>query len=240
MRIFLLVLLALLAIYVVGQILRTQQYIRIGRQMAEEAIPFSRNNPEAELRILIAGDSTGVGTGASSPETSLAGLIGKKYPEAEIMNIAVNGSKVSDLISQLEAVDQHFDIVSLHIGGNDNVRFTSYDQLKTEIAKALELASSKADHVLLTTTGNVGTVGLFPAPTRWIFEIRTRKIRSLFMEQVQLAKGDVRYTDLFRERAQDPFAQDPKKYYAQDYFHPSDAGYADWFSFISKELDTFF
>ena len=43
------------------------------------------------------------------------------------------------------------------------------------------------------------------------------------------------YVDLYRERADDPFAQDPQRLIAADHLHPSDAGYAVWFDEIERQ-----
>ncbi|MEK7105659.1 MAG: GDSL-type esterase/lipase family protein [Patescibacteria group bacterium] len=234
-----LLIVAALIVYIVVQVLRTQHYIKIGEALAATTVPFSRATESPSMRILIVGDSTAVGVGTSGPSTSIAGLVGTRYPKAEITNFGVSGAKVKDLIKQLETVEGTYDLVMVHIGGNDIVRFTPLDELKIDIRTALDLAASHGKHVLVTTTGNIATVRLFPAPTRWIFRPRTLKVREIFMSAAAATNGDARYTDLFRERAQDPYATNPQKYYAADMFHPSDAGYADWFTLISKELDQF-
>lgn len=241
MRIILLVLVIAVVLFIVAQIVRTRHFIKVGENLVTETTPFAKSNSQAETRILMVGDSTAFGVGASSPEHSLAGLVAVKYPTAEIINVGVSGAKTGDALTQLEGIeDGSFDLVMLHIGGNDVVRFTSYKEFTNDLQELVALAERKGTHVLLTSTGNVGTVPLFPAGTRWIFGQRSQKVREIMMSLV--AEKDpttVRYTDLFRDRAIDPFALEPKKYYAADFFHPSDAGYADWFTFISAELDVF-
>ena len=212
----------------------TRQRITIGVGLAQSAIPFEREG--TGLKILVIGDSTVVGTGASSAEQSIAGLVGKTFPEATIVNQGVNGAKVNDLIDRLEELDDHFDLVMVHIGGNDILRFTDYGQLGLGIDKVLDLAKEKGDKVTLTTTGNMGTARLLPFGTRWIFEKRTRKVREIFKPMAE--KKGVFYVDLFREKPVDPFAQDPGKYYAADSFHPSDEGYADWYTIIEPRVQT--
>jgi lysophospholipase L1-like esterase len=236
-----LIVIILLLGYGLQQYWRTQKLIRIGVKLATDTVPYSRIQPDGQPRILIVGDSTGVGVGASSPQTSIAGLVGEKYPRAEIINVAVSGAKIADVPKQLATIpDKSFDIVMLHMGGNDVVRFTRYAKIETGLAEVLALAHAKGNYVLLTSTGNVGTVPLLPPLSRWIFERRTRRVRELCITSVAKSQASTtRFTDLFRERAQDPYAQNPDKYYAADKFHPSDAGYADWFTFISSELDNF-
>ena len=227
MKIVLLICLLLLAIFLYENYL-TRSRIAVGVRLANEAIPFERIG--TSRRILVIGDSTAVGTGAGENQYSLAGLVGKSYPDATIVNKGVNGAKTHELIGRLQDMDQHFDLVMIHIGGNDIVRFTNLAQLTEDIAEVLAIATEKGDVVTLTTTGNVGTARLLPFGTRWLFEKRTRQVREIFMKAAQ--ERNVVYNDLFREKDKDPFAKDPLKYYAEDIFHPSNIGYADWYAII--------
>ena len=236
MRILLVILLAF-ALYLAYEALRTQHYINVGTDLANKAVPYIQHPKNPTLRILMVGDSTGVGTGASSPKTSLAGLVGQRYPHADITNASVNGAKVHDVIKQLEGVPGNFDLLMIEIGGNDSVRNTDLTQLANDLQQVLTLANGKAKHILVTSTGNIGTVPLFPWFTRWIYQKRTLAVRAVFMKQIAAQTFDVRYTDLYRTADKDPYALDPKKYYGADSFHPSDAGYADWFTLISAQLD---
>lgn len=237
-RIFLIVL-GLLLLYIVIQAIRMEYFIHIGQKLAATAIPFSRTIPHAKQRILVVGDSTGVGTGASTNSRSLAGLVGNRYPEADILNASVNGAKTSDVLAQLNGVTGIFDLILIEIGGNDTVRFTNLEQLQKDLEEVLKRATAKSTRVLLTSTGNVGTAPLFPAPLRGLLTRRTLQVRDIFLKQVVLHSPTVRYTDLYRDADNDPFAKDPALHYAADSFHPSDAGYQDWFTLMSKELDHF-
>lgn len=231
--------LSFIFLYVAFERRRVLYLISVGERIAKTAIPFSRHLPQASMRIAIVGDSTGVGAGTSAPQYSLAGLLGAKYPQAEVINMAAISARTWQVIEQIKQLSGSFDLILINVGGNDNVHFTGYRQLESAIRHVLQLAVSQASHVLLTTPGNVGTVPLLPWAIRWIFTIRSRFIRLIFIAAVEATNGDVRFVDLYRDASYDPFALDPKKYYAQDLFHPSDAGYADWFSFISKQLDSF-
>ena len=43
------------------------------------------------------------------------------------------------------------------------------------------------------------------------------------------------YVNLYKRRADDPFAQDPKGMNARDGLHPSDAGYRLWHSELNRQ-----
>jgi len=235
MKILIGILLVLL-LFVAYQTFNTRRLISVGIGLADRVVPFSREYTDARARILVIGDSTAVGTGAETPEVSLAGLAGGYFPDAELINRGVNGAKAHELISRLESLKgYHFDLIMIHIGGNDIVRFTDLNELALSIATVLDLTTALADNVTLTTTGNMATARLLPYGTRWRYEKRTRQVRDIFKGAAQAR--NVYYVDLFREKPVDPFAQDPDKYYASDEFHPSGAGYADWFTIISKSLE---
>ncbi len=54
---------------------------------------------------------------------------------------------------------------------------------------------------------------------------------------VEKYNGD--YIQLFVERETDPFVLEPEKYLAEDVFHPSSLGYAEWFSKIELVVDKY-
>ena len=229
----LIVCLSLLAVALNGFI-RTRHLIAVGTNLAHKAIRYEQSGRSP--RILIIGDSTAVGTGASESKKSLAGLVGQHYPTALIRNHGVNGAKVSQAIRQLEREpEKNWDIVILHIGGNDTVRFTNLSRLRADFHELLKRAKKHGHEVVHVSTGSLGTAQLLPWGSRWMFTLRTRQTRAIFLEEAQ--KLGIHTVDLFREKADDPFAQDAKTYYAADLFHPSDAGYADWFSRIQPVLD---
>jgi lysophospholipase L1-like esterase len=232
---YLFLILIVIAVIVLVETMMTRRLINIGVGLADAAVPFQRELPDAEMKILMIGDSTCVGTGADTADSSLAGLVGKTYPKASITNLGVNGAKTHELIPRLEKLKgQRFDLIMLHIGGNDSVRRTDLQELEVSIKKVLELSNGLSDHVVLTSTGNLATARLLPFGTRWIFERQTLKVREIFKREAE--RVGMIYNDIFREKALDPFAIDPDKYYASDSFHPSTIGYADWFTIIKKGL----
>lgn len=63
---------------------------------------FEANPPHATARLLVVGDSTAVGTGATSPAASIAGLIARRHPDVAIDNRAHNGVRFADVLRQLD------------------------------------------------------------------------------------------------------------------------------------------
>ncbi len=230
-KIGLFVLVIILAI-VIYDVIQTTRLIRIGVQQTNTTQAFERRLNTPEYRFLIIGDSSAVGVGASPQEGSIAGRLAADFPTADIHSLAVSGSKVTDAIQQLESLPEteRYDLILIQIGGNDIVRSTPYAELKRNLPQVFELANAHSKNVVQLTSGNVGTSKLLPFGTRWYFTLRTKAVRKIFMSIA--ADQHVHYIDLFRSRARDPYAQDPKTYYSPDFFHPSAEGYGDWYSFV--------
>lgn len=215
---------------------QTRRLINIGIDIRDNTTAYTREI-DSPTHILIIGDSSGFGTGASIPEESVAGRLGADINSAHITNLSVNGAKTKELIPRLKNLgNTKFSLILIQIGGNDIVRATNLSELDTSIRTVLTEATARADHVILMTSGDVGTSKLLPFGTRWWFTHRTKQVRDIFLNAA--STNDVYYADIFRTRSNDPFAKDPKKYYAADMFHPSSDGYADWYGFVKSIVKT--
>lgn len=214
---------------------RTRRLIGIGNNLADQAAPYEQHPQNPTMRILVIGDSTAVGTGASTPEESTTGRLGQDYPKAKIVNLGVNGSKTHELPARLKKLrGQRFDLVVLHTGGNDIVRFTPYKKIEENLRTVLQHTKELSDTVVVLHGGNVGTAKIFPPGTRWLFTRRTEKVRDIFLRLTE--EFGAHYVDLWRRGKDDPFFADPDIYYASDYFHPSSLGYQDWYEHIVATL----
>lgn len=208
---------------------------KISAQLEERTTPYEQSPANPNMKILIAGDSTGVGTGATEARDSTAGLIGSLYPNAAITNISVNGLKLEGLEQKLGGTTDTYDLIVLQIGANDIVRLTSFKNIEQRFESVLTLAEGRADDVLILTSGNIGSSPIFKWPLSALMEYRTKKVREIFMSKIS-TRPNVAYVDLFKERKDDEFAKDPQKYYAADNFHPSSNGYALWFEKMKTVL----
>jgi lysophospholipase L1-like esterase len=223
--------LVLFALYVYAEYRSFQQKVAIGVALAEKTTPYEQEVLQPTKRRLVVGDSTGVGVGADDPKHSLAGRLGASFPNASIINRAVSGAKVVDVGLQFDSVrGQQFDLVYIQIGGNDIVRFTNFGDIERGLETLIEKAKAYGSQVVVATSGNIGTAQIFPRGTRWLIRIRTQQVREVFM--LSVPEETVHYVDLYKAERIDPFAADPKKYYAADSFHPSADGYAVWYETI--------
>jgi hypothetical protein len=88
----------------VGVLLEVAVFLRgvdRARRFAKAGQRFERRLSAKGATVLILGDSTGVGVGATLPEESIAGLLAADYPDADIVNVAVSGTRVAGAIAQV-------------------------------------------------------------------------------------------------------------------------------------------
>jgi lysophospholipase L1-like esterase len=216
--------------------------------LARDSEPLQRTPSNPTLRLLIVGDSTGVGTGASSPRHSVAGRLAAEFPSLVIENRASDGARLSEVVEQLDRDgrfdrngrdgrddrDGRFDMVLVQAGGNDVIRLRGRAAMQDDVGRVVAAARKRADQVVLMPAGNVGNAEFFFPPVSWLMTARSRTLHGFFRDAA--AGQSIVYVNLFQERADDPFVQEPG-YYARDGLHPSDAGYRSWFEQLMQQAD---
>lgn len=195
--------------------------------------PLQQTPANPALRLLIVGDSTAAGTGASRAEYTLAGWLARDHPRLLIENRGRNGARFADLAAQLAPAGR-FDVVLIFAGGNDVIRRTPPPELAAAIDATLARAAALAPAVLVMPAGNVGNSRLLPGPLSGPMTERSRALQTLVRAAAQ--RHGVTHVDLFRERNQDPFVQRPELT-APDGLHPSDAGYRLWYQELLARSD---
>jgi lysophospholipase L1-like esterase len=208
--------------------------ISTAAQLARESEPFQHNPPNATLRLLIVGDSTGVGTGASSPANSLAGLLAQAFPRLAIDNRAQDGATFEGVVRQLQRDTARFDAVLIQAGGNDVIRLRGDDAMRADIERSIAFAAERADRVLVMPAGNVGNAPFFFPPVSSLMTTRAERLHGYVKAAAQQHGAD--YINLFKDAANDPFASNPGLH-AADGLHPSDAGYRVWFDELLRQSD---
>ncbi len=205
-------------------------------ELARQSEPFQASPAGAGASLLVVGDSTGVGTGASSPATSLAGLIARDHPSLKIVNRAKDGAKFADIARQLDgAGGERFDAVLVLGGGNDVIRLTPDTPLEENMARVAALARTQARLVVLMPSGNVGSAPFFFQPWSWLMTQRSKTLHR-FVREVAQDNGAI-YVNLYKDKSEDPFAQRPDELNAKDGLHPSDAGYRLWYAELNTQAD---
>lgn len=210
--------------------------IKQSAELARQSEPFQASPAGASASLLVVGDSTAVGTGASSPAESVAGLMARDHPHLKIVNRAADGARYADIARQIEgAAGERFDAIVVLGGGNDVIRLTPYAPLEENLARVAALARTQAGLVVWVPSGNVGSAPFFFPPWSWLMTQRSRVLHRMVREVA--ADNGALYVNLFKEKEADPFAQRPAELNAKDGLHPSDAGYRLWYAELNKQAD---
>jgi lysophospholipase L1-like esterase len=206
-------------------------------ELARQSEPLQVQPPAPRLRLLVVGDSTAVGTAASTPKASLAGLLAAQFPGLLIENRARDGATFSEVARQLTAPGLGggpFDMVLVNAGGNDVIRMRNLNTVAQDIDRVAKLARQTAPFVVLMPAGNVGNAPLFFPPVSWWMTQRARRMHAAVAASAE-RHGAV-YVRLFEERENDPFAQ-RHALNARDGLHPSDVGYRVWLQQLLQQAD---
>ena len=214
-----------------------------GRDVAACPRRFIRRRPRGE-RVLVVGDSSGVGVGASTPACSVAGRLAAAHPDWSIGSLAMVGSRTADvarLVSRLRrrtasrtAANHPYDLLIVHTGGNDALHATPTRELEEAVDRLVAAACLVAPHTVVVTGGNLGLAPALRAPWSWWFGAQSRRVRDVF--RWRIPGTHVVYVDLFHDRETDPTVHDPDRFFARDGLHPSDDGYGVWCHAIDQHI----
>ncbi len=199
------------------------------RFVSRKGVSYSRMDDACTARILIAGDSTAVGTGAKSQEHTLAGFLAHDFPKVNIENVAVNGARTHSIVHQLtRAEGKEYDMIMISTGGNDIWTFTPLSKLRDDLTRVISKAKKMSNHkVIIIFFGNEGSAPFFPFLLRSFLMWRTKKVHRLFFEVTH--REEVPLIQLFTEPKGNPFVHNPETFFAADGLHPNDAGYWEWY-----------
>lgn len=189
-----------------------------------------------EKRILILGDSTAVGTGASRSEDTIAGRLARDFPNAAIINRGVNGAVTADIGKQLQGAGEgKFNVVIISVGGNDAVHFTGRHEMQSALQASLKQAKEISNHrVLLLIYNNIASAPIFPAFIRWRLRRSADTMQLVFRKVAE--EEQVPCIDLFSQGNDNPFLREPRKFFAPDGIHPSSEGYRLWYNRMWRTL----
>lgn len=207
--------------------------VHVSRLLAEKAIAYTKAGTD-DRALLVLGDSTAVGVGASRSEDSLAARMADEIRASRVENYAVSGARVRDLTEQLSAAQlEEYALILIGIGANDVVRFADAQTSAATLSEAMK--GLPLHHKLVVyMAGNLGGTNLFPSFMNEQYRQRTLAYHAAFARVVSEQGGT--YVNLYADPEDDPFAKDPERYLAQDGFHPSSDGYALWFEKIRNVL----
>jgi lysophospholipase L1-like esterase len=223
-----------LAVVSIDQALRVHRALR-DAESRKPARPYQYRAARPHKRVLIVGDSTGVGVGAERPADSIGGLLTAEYREAELVNLSVGGACIADVLPQLRALDhdsRRFDLVLLHIGGNDIMRIARLQQATHAIGPLLTRLKQMGRRVVWLGPGDIGLAPLFRPPFSWWMSYRTRLACEMF-HRLAVEHG-VEYVGFHCAPHRHLLARQRHVYFAADGLHPSSHGYRYAYGCLSR------
>lgn len=219
------------------QMRRLRRTFGVARALASRGRAYQRPLHAAQARVIVLGDSTGVGLGGDAAQASIAALLAQHHPQVDVRNAAVIGARVPDVPAQLERCAPHaerFDLALVHVGGNDAMRSGRAATIAREADTMLRAVCRRARAVVWLGPANVGLAPVFLPPLSWWLSARMRRLRAVYADAAR--RAGVHYVDFFAERGADIFSGDVRQYYARDALHPSDAGYRHCFRVVAPLL----
>lgn len=208
--------------------------IRKSKILSSNTTPYEYFNLENTKSMLIVGDSTSYGVGASDKNESLIGLISGDHRDYNITNKSVSGLRTHQLINILREIDESYDVVVISIGSNDVTRYTNLFLLREDLNQVFIESKRVGQKVIVTLPGSIGSSRILPRPITLTWEIYFDKMREVFIRASK--DSNVIYTEYYIEKSIDPFYTKQVEYHADDSFHPSSIGYKAWYYEIKDDL----
>lgn len=200
------------------------------------ALPWHGTEPGANpLRLLVLGDSTSAGVGASTQHNGLPGNLARELSArwgrgVEWNAIGESGASSRDLVERYlgEAVQQEYDFVFLTVGANDALGLRSRRAFGRDIQHLLvELRkASPSAPIMMSSLPAFFRFELLPNPLKANLYLHSRSLESVAREIV----GE--FDNASMSPPPPPYTEG---FFASDLFHPSEQGYRDWARFAIDE-----
>lgn len=220
----------------VGALVRHyRQQIRLSRAIAAQAVCAQWEPPAARATVVVFGDSTAVGVGAQKPCESVAGRIAQAFPHARILNYAVSGAYVRDVLPQMDKHgDRPADVVLIQACANDVLGTHPIGAVEADLRKAIARGQALGALVVLMPGCNFSFAPFFRPLLVGAVDWRAQKIHAM-IDRVARDTGAV-YVDLFHLKATDPFFIHAQQFFCPDGLHPSGKGYGVLFDELTRKV----
>ncbi|MFC0261071.1 SGNH/GDSL hydrolase family protein [Fontibacter flavus] len=204
--------------------------IQLGKNLRKNITrltPFSEaivhKSHSAKSKILIIGESTAAGVGASSVEKTISSQVFHQLKKAhDIYNLGKNGLRAFQLKKLYTKGNPEdltkIDIVIILIGANDCFNFTSPGKFQSALSEFLEEITSigSVKKIIIPTIPPVNQFPAIPSLIRFFLGWH----RSILAREILHLKTKFSLVDF--ENSSEKF---PKNFFAPDGIHPSDLGY---------------
>lgn len=181
------------------------------------------------LTLALLGDSSAAGLGVDHPHQTPGAMLAAGLAECadrpvRLVNPAVVGARSSDLVQQVDAIeDCRPDAVVIMIGANDVTHRVKPPTAVRHLDHVVRRVRDLGAEVVVGTCPDLGTVEPVPQPLRYIARRSSRQLAAAQTIVVVEAGGrTVSLGDILGPE----FAASPKEMFGPDRFHPSIAGYA--------------
>lgn len=184
----------------------------------------------ADLELMVFGDSTAAGLGASSREELPGVLIAKGLAEESGQSVrlstkAIVGASSKGLWSQIEAMQitgGKPDVSVILIGGNDITARNGLSASASRLGEAVQALVDSGSKVVVGTCPDLGVIQPVPQPLRSIMHAWSLRLAALQAHQVRAAGGiPVPLSETLTPELRDR----PDHFFSADQFHPNSAGY---------------
>jgi lysophospholipase L1-like esterase len=197
--------------------------------LPDAAPPWSGTLPGPDpIRLLVLGDSTAAGVGATTQDEALPGWLGRALHARTGRGIrwravGENGATAHDLVERHldEALGEPADVLFLTVGANDAMRMRGAATFVRDVRRILDAFAQRNQGaaVLMSSLPVFGRFALLPQPLRTALYRHALALEGAARRVVEARPGHVMSQD------PPPYADD---FWADDLFHPGPNGYRDW------------
>ena len=226
------IIILLVVLYYGGKVIYTKH---ISGKLISKTTLYKNESGDYTKTLLVLGDSTAVGVGATDKNDSVPALVASKIGATYTENYAVSGAEVGQLDDQIKHIKRdRYDMILVQIGANDILARNDVLVVSIDLERVLTDLKSKTNKLVFLTAGNMGDPEVIPFFLKSYYTNLTLSYHSSFEKIAE--KLGITYVNLYEDASIDPFTLDPDTYYASDKFHPSSAGYAHWFKKVVGRL----
>lgn len=181
------------------------------------------------IRMIMIGDSTAAGVGASSTDTSMGGALASRLAadglHVQLSGVGVSGSRAGDLGPQVSrALLAGPDVAVLLVGANDATHFATGPGMTGPLVEAVSRLRGAGVPVVLGTCPDLSGPRAFLRPLRDLHGAVGRLVAA--RQSAAATEAGAVCVDLARLTG-GAFKADITTL-SSDLFHPSDRGYALW------------
>ena len=175
------------------------------------------------------GDSTAYGVGVTDGDDAVASLVARERGE-RVTNLAVSGATLAEVVTvqlpQVAALGP--DRLYVSVGANDVTHLTRVEDFFRDYRDLLGRLPTDLDVVVLGVP-DMGAPPRLAQPLRAIAGWRGRRLEEEVRRAVARRPDGDRFTYVdIRGETGPPFRAEPDRYFADDRYHPSVAGYRLW------------